>query len=108
MIESGVVRVGSVRFTRRDGAIGIEADSIEADDLVEGSLWNGPSLTPDFLRRYIKEGLVRDMFFSAMVKVERAYQLDRWTLVFSSFGLDADAVQQNLGKLLSRGQSAQH
>jgi hypothetical protein len=51
MIESGVVRVGSVRFTRRDGGIGSEADSIEADGLVEGSLWDGPELTPDFLRK---------------------------------------------------------
>ena len=50
MIESGVVRVGSVRFTGRDGGIGIEADSIEADGFVEGSLWNRPELTPGFLR----------------------------------------------------------
>ena len=100
VIESGVVRVGSVRFTRRDGGIGIEADSIEADGLVEGSLWNGPELTPDFLRKYIKEALLRDSMFSAMVKVERAYQLGRWTLVFSSFGLDADAAQENVEKLL--------
>ena len=49
VIESGVVRVRSVRFTRRDGGIGIEADSIEVDGLVEGSLWDGPELTPDFL-----------------------------------------------------------
>jgi hypothetical protein len=54
VIESGVVRVGSVRFTGRDGGIGIEADSIEADGFVEGNLWNGPELTPDFLRKYIK------------------------------------------------------
>jgi hypothetical protein len=38
--------------------------------------------------------------FSAMVKVERAYQLGKWTLVFSSFGLDADAAQENVEKLL--------
>jgi len=40
-----------------------------------------------------------------MVKVERAYQLDRRTLVYSSFALDADAAQENLEKLVSRGQA---
>ena len=99
-IESRVVRVGSVRFTRRDGGIGSEADSIEADSLVERSLWDGPKLTPDFLRRYIKEGLVQEALFGAMVKVERLYQLDRRKLVFSSFALDMDAAQQKLGELL--------
>ena len=102
-----MVRVGSVRFTERDGGIGIEADSIEADGFVEGSLWNRPELTPDFLRKYINEALLRDSMFSAMVKVERAYQLGKWTLVF--YGLDADAAQENVEKLIFRGQSpAQH
>src|ERR1700730_7684382 len=32
VIESGVISVGAVRFTQRDGGIGNEADSIEADD----------------------------------------------------------------------------
>jgi hypothetical protein len=105
VIESGVISVGSVRFTRRDCGIGNEADSIEADDAVKGSLWNGPELTPDILQKYIKEGLLRDALFNAMVKVEQAYQLDKWTLVFSSFGLDADAAQKNVEELLSRGQS---
>jgi len=105
MIESGLLRVGSVRFTRRDGDIGIEADRIEADGLVEGSLWDRPELTPDFLRKYIKEGLLRDPLFSAMVKVERAYQLGKWTLVFSRFALDADAAQENVEKLVSRDQA---
>jgi hypothetical protein len=98
-IESGVVRVGSVHFTRRDGAIGIEADTIKADDLVERSLWGGPELTPDFLRKYINEGFLRDALFGAMVNVERAYQLDKWTLVFSSFALDPDAAQENVEEL---------
>jgi hypothetical protein len=105
VIGSGVISVGSVRFTRRDCGIGNEADSIEADDAVKGSLWNGPELTPDILQKYIKEGLLRDALFNAMVKVEQAYQLDKWTLVFSSFGLDADAAQKNVEELLSRGQS---
>jgi hypothetical protein len=47
----------------------------------------------------------RISLFSAMVKVERAYQLGKWTLVFSSFGLDADALQENVEELVSRDQS---
>jgi len=43
--------------------------------------------------------------FSAMVKVEQAYQLGKRTLVFSSFGLDAVAAQENIEKLVSRGQA---
>ena len=43
VIESGVVRVGSVRFTGRDGGIGIEADSIEADGFVKGSYGIAPN-----------------------------------------------------------------
>jgi len=105
VIESGVVRVGSIRFTRRDGGAGIEADSIEPDGLVEASLWDGPELTPEFLRKYIKESLLQDSMFSAMVKVEQAYQLGKRTLVFSSFGLDAVAAQENIEKLVSRGQA---
>jgi hypothetical protein len=46
--------------------------------------------------------------FSAMVKVERAYQLGKWTLVFSSFALDADALQDNVEKLLSQKQITRH
>ena len=105
MIESGVVSVGSVHFTRRDGKVGIEADSAEADELVKGTLWDGPVLTPDFLRKYIKEALLRDALFNAMVEVERAYQLDRRTLVFSSFALDADAAQEKVEKLVAKGQA---
>ena len=46
IIESGVVNVGTVNLSENDGEIGIQAD-----DLVELSLWDGPALTPESLRK---------------------------------------------------------
>ena len=98
-VESGLVRFGAVRFTENESGMGVESE-----DLAERSLWDGPELTPGFLRKYIKEGFLRDAFYRAMVHVEPAYQFDKRKLVFSSFVLDMAAVQQNVEELLPGSQ----
>jgi hypothetical protein len=96
-IETGVVRVGPVRFVKNDdGAIGIEADG-----LIEHSLWGSPQLTPEFLRKYIEDGLLKEPLFRAMEKVERSSRIEKWKLTFTSFALDAVAAEENVRRLLS-------
>jgi hypothetical protein len=101
VIESGLVRVGRVRVEENEGEIHLDSDHV-----VERSLWDGDELTPSFLRRYIKEGLLRDILYGAMVKREPAYQLEECKLVFSTFSLNAVTAQRNFEQVFGAGSSA--
>jgi hypothetical protein len=100
MITSATVRVGSVSLKDANGK-----DSADESGVLAGSLWDGTELTPDFLRRYIKDGFLRDAQFAAMFPVEEDFSLGDMRLVFPSFALDLEKAQQNLEALLNRGEA---
>ncbi|WP_342240853.1 hypothetical protein [Inquilinus sp. OTU3971] len=94
MIETGIVRVGFIGVSRPD-----ERDIADAGGIVERSLWDGPELTPDFLRKYIRDGFLKDAVYRAMFPVEERFILDNKQLVFPSFALDMMAVRDNIEAL---------
>ena len=59
-------------------------------------MWDGAKLTPRLLQRYIKEGLLHEPIFESMVEVERSYRIEKGELIFSTFGLDPIALEENL------------
>ncbi len=93
MIESGVVQSFSIN---------IKTDSngfrIDEDEYLERNLWEGPKLTPEFLRRYISEDLLHGPIFRAMLEVERSYRIGNVNLRFSTFGLNPSVMQEELEK----------
>lgn len=94
MIESGIVRAGSVRVVN-----GPDGPSLDETDLVERSLWNGPGLTPDFLREYITGGKVQERLFAPMIPWEREFRLNTSLLVFDTFLLDLEAARRDIEQL---------
>ena len=91
MIESGVIRFGVVNVEE-----GTDGARINQDKVVERNMWDGSTLTPRLLRRYIQEDLFHKPIFEAMVEVERSYRIKSWDLKFVTFGLDPITVQEKL------------
>lgn len=94
MIESGVVRVGSIRVVEEDGKLGVQDDYV-----VERKLWSGPELRPEFLRGYIMGERTHQALFGAMIPWERRFRLGESELIFSTFLLDPMAAQKQIEDL---------
>ena len=94
IIETGIVRVGSVEIIEDEKGLGVQSDH-----LIERNVWGGPELTPCFLREYVKEGWLQKKLFGAMVNLERRYRLKTWELAFSTFALDPAAAQKSIEDL---------
>ena len=93
MIDSGDVRFGVVNVEE-----GTDGTYINQDEVMERNVWEGSTLTPRFLRRYIQEDLLHKPIFEAMVEVERRYRIENKNIIFSTFGLDPVALGKKLRK----------
>ena len=91
MIESGVIKFGAVNV--EEGTYGAR---INQDKVVERNMWDGSTLTPRLLSRYIQEELLHKPIFEAMVEVRKSYGVGSWDLEFVTFGLDPNTLQERL------------
>ncbi|NTG32431.1 hypothetical protein G6L08_35410 [Agrobacterium rhizogenes] len=94
MIRTGVLRTMRGSMERRDGR-----PVVRTDDVIERTLWSGPTLTPEFLYEYLQNDPLSKMLFDGMLEYEQTYSLDEGRLTFVSYALDGEAVTDAIAAL---------
>ncbi|RVN01753.1 hypothetical protein CN120_20285 [Sinorhizobium meliloti] len=97
MIRTGIVRTISASIENKDGR-----PTVENEERVEHRLWEGPTLTPAFLRSYLQNDRVSSMLFDAMFAYEQTYALGEWRMSFVSYALDGEAAAAAIENLTTR------
>ncbi|MDW9984267.1 hypothetical protein GOC06_26240 [Sinorhizobium meliloti] len=96
MIRTGVLRTMRGSMETNDGR-----PMVRTDEVVERTLWTGPTLTPEFLREYLQNDPLSKMLFNGMLEYEQTYSLEEGRLTFVRYALDGEAVASAIAALPS-------
>ncbi|MCR9196252.1 MAG: hypothetical protein NXH88_16045 [Hyphomonas sp.] len=96
---SNMIRTGVIRTMTASVDSNYDGPTVRTKDLVERNLWNGPTLTPEFLYQYLNEDRLSALLYSGMVEYKQTYSMGERKLSFVSYALDAQAVADAIVRL---------